>query len=285
MLKLPCFGQLMWRADSLEKNLMLGKIEGRRRRGRQRTRWLVEWYHRLSEHEFEQTPGDSEGQRSLVCCSPRDHKESWLSDWTTITRFTFASCHWQLPVCSQHLWECLCLISHKGDQTVFVFIWLLSPSIVPFRSIHAVPSPRNSFLPSFIYLSGHSGSLLLHTGFLWLQQVAGYSSLWCGGFSSLWLLMLRAVALGVWALVDVACGLSSCDAWAYLPWNMWDLPRPGIELVSPTFTGGLLTTESPRRAQVPGFLWLSNIPHILHLLYIRIHWWILRLFPYFGYCK
>ena len=36
----PIFGHLMWRADSLEKILMLGKIEGRRRRGRQRMRWL-----------------------------------------------------------------------------------------------------------------------------------------------------------------------------------------------------------------------------------------------------
>ena len=39
-LKLQCFGHLMLRADSLEKTLMLGKIEGRRRRGRQRVRWL-----------------------------------------------------------------------------------------------------------------------------------------------------------------------------------------------------------------------------------------------------
>ena len=39
-LKLPYFGHLMRRADSLEKTLMLGKIEGRRSRGRQRTRWL-----------------------------------------------------------------------------------------------------------------------------------------------------------------------------------------------------------------------------------------------------
>ena len=39
-LKLQCFGHLMWRTDSLEKTLMLGKIEGRRRRGRQRMRWL-----------------------------------------------------------------------------------------------------------------------------------------------------------------------------------------------------------------------------------------------------
>ena len=39
-LKLQYFGYLMQRADSLEKTLMLGKIEGRRRRGRQRMRWL-----------------------------------------------------------------------------------------------------------------------------------------------------------------------------------------------------------------------------------------------------
>ena len=40
MLKLQYFGQLMQRADSLEKTLKLGKIEGRRKRGRQRMRWL-----------------------------------------------------------------------------------------------------------------------------------------------------------------------------------------------------------------------------------------------------
>ena len=39
-LKLQYFGHLMWRVDSFEKTLMLGKIEGRRRRGRQRMRWL-----------------------------------------------------------------------------------------------------------------------------------------------------------------------------------------------------------------------------------------------------
>ena len=39
-LKLQHFGHLIWRADSLEKTLMLGKLEGRRRRGRQRMRWL-----------------------------------------------------------------------------------------------------------------------------------------------------------------------------------------------------------------------------------------------------
>ena len=37
---------------------------------------MVVWYHRLNGHEFEQMPGDSEGQGSLVCCSPWGHKES-----------------------------------------------------------------------------------------------------------------------------------------------------------------------------------------------------------------
>ena len=71
MLMLQYFGHLMQRDDSLEKTLMLGKIEGRRRRGRQ-----VEWHHWLNRCEFEQTLGDGEGQGSLVCCSPWGRGES-----------------------------------------------------------------------------------------------------------------------------------------------------------------------------------------------------------------
>ena len=37
---------------------------------------MVGWYHLLNAHEFELAPGDSEGQGSLACCSPRGHKES-----------------------------------------------------------------------------------------------------------------------------------------------------------------------------------------------------------------
>ena len=50
-LKLQYFGHLMRRTDSLEKTLMLGKIEGRRRRGWQRMRWWG-WHHWLKGHEF-----------------------------------------------------------------------------------------------------------------------------------------------------------------------------------------------------------------------------------------
>ena len=51
-LKLQYVGHLMRRTDSFEKTLILGKIEGRRRRGRQRDE-MVGWHHRLNGHEFE----------------------------------------------------------------------------------------------------------------------------------------------------------------------------------------------------------------------------------------
>ena len=57
---------------------MLGKTEGRRRR-RQQEDEMVGWNHRLNGHDFEQTPGDGEGQGSLVCCSPWGHKELDIS--------------------------------------------------------------------------------------------------------------------------------------------------------------------------------------------------------------
>ena len=72
-LKLQNFGHLMQRTDSLEKALMLGKIESRRR-GRQEE--VVGWHHRLSGHEFKQVLEVGDGQGSLACCSPRGHEES-----------------------------------------------------------------------------------------------------------------------------------------------------------------------------------------------------------------
>ena len=74
-LKLRHFGHLMQRMDSLEKALMLGKIEGRRKRKGIIDEEMVGRHHRLNGHEFEQAPGVGDGQERLVCCSPWDHKE------------------------------------------------------------------------------------------------------------------------------------------------------------------------------------------------------------------
>ena len=45
---------------------------------------MIGWHHRLSGHEFEQTPGDSEGQGSPVCCCPRGPKESDTTERLTV---------------------------------------------------------------------------------------------------------------------------------------------------------------------------------------------------------
>ena len=82
-LKLQYFDHLMWRTNSFEKALMLGKIEGRRRRGRQRMRWLnassTQWTRVWA------NSGVGDGQEGLACCSPWGHKESDITEglnWT-----------------------------------------------------------------------------------------------------------------------------------------------------------------------------------------------------------
>ena len=72
-LKLQSIGHLMQRANLMEKTLMLGKTEGRRRRGRQRMRWL-------DGPEFGETLGASDGQGGLACCSPWGRKESDMAE-------------------------------------------------------------------------------------------------------------------------------------------------------------------------------------------------------------
>ena len=77
-LKLQYFGYLMRRTDSLDMTLMLGKIEGGRRRGRQRMRWLDSIT--FDGHEVEQALGDGDGQEILACYDSWGHKESDMTE-------------------------------------------------------------------------------------------------------------------------------------------------------------------------------------------------------------
>ena len=93
---------ILWPLDSknwlIGKTLMLGKIEGRRRRGGTTEDEMVGWHHWLDGHEFEQAPGVGDGQRSLECRSPWGCKESdrteWLK-WTELRLKCYRQAFWQ----------------------------------------------------------------------------------------------------------------------------------------------------------------------------------------------
>ena len=75
---------ILWPPD--EKDWLIGKDPDAGKDWRQKEKGTTEdemigWHHQLNGHEFEQTPGDSEGQGSLVCYSPWGHKESDMTEW------------------------------------------------------------------------------------------------------------------------------------------------------------------------------------------------------------
>ena len=87
MLKLQYFGHLLWRTDSLEKTLILGKIEGKRRRGWQRMRWLYGIMDSINMNlsKLWERVKDQETWRAAVHGDAKSW--TWLSDWMVTTAY------------------------------------------------------------------------------------------------------------------------------------------------------------------------------------------------------
>ena len=126
-LKLQYFGHLMWRADSLEKTLV--PKDWRQEKKQMKENEMVGWHRRLNALEFEQTPGDSEGKGSLVCCSLWGHKESDTTEWLNLLTGSPMDCLSELSTMTHLYWVALHGMAHSFielDKAVVHLIRLVS---------------------------------------------------------------------------------------------------------------------------------------------------------------
>ena len=161
-LKLQYFGHMMERADSLGKDPDAGKDWRLKEKGAPEDE-MVGWRHQLNGHESEQTPGDSEGQGSLVCCSP----------WGCRVRHN-SETEWQHVLQKRLSWAL-----HPGTPLFIV------GSFQDSFPVYMIPFPHFTWFPSSLSVCGNDsfGSFVPTRNILPAGEInnVDHSGLWLDG--------------------------------------------------------------------------------------------------------